>query len=139
MKVSRTISVVVMAVLVLVSSSSFTLHMHFCQGQIQNLSLLSEARSCCMTKSASPCQTHKQSTERSDKPCCEDQSVVVDGQEQVGNEVVVTISQNEFVVVLYSLFSFLAVSPAAFVDSFAAYTPPLILHDIPVLVQSFLI
>ena len=74
MKFLKTISVFTMAFLVLVSSSSFMVGIHWCAGEIQNIALLSKAEGCEMEKNLPPC--HKRAAE----PCCEDETLLHEGE-----------------------------------------------------------
>jgi hypothetical protein len=70
MKVFRTISALLLAVLVLVSSTSFMIGMHFCMGEVQNVSFFGKAASCEKEQSLPPCHRHEK------VPCCEDETVM---------------------------------------------------------------
>ena len=72
MKVLRTISAVVLAILVLVSSTSFTIGMHLCMGEVQNIALFSKADSCEKELSLPPCHRHTKAA------CCDDETVIND-------------------------------------------------------------
>jgi hypothetical protein len=74
MKFLKTISIFALAFLVLVSSSSFTIGIHWCSGEIFNLSLLSHAEGCGMEKNVPPC--HKQMV----ASCCEDDTILHEGE-----------------------------------------------------------
>jgi len=69
MKAVRSISAVFLAILVLVSSTSFTVGMHFCKGEVENINLFGKAESCQLEKSRPACHKHI-------KPgCCTDKLV----------------------------------------------------------------
>ena len=70
MKALRSISVVVLALLVLVSSTSFMIGMHFCMGEVQDIALFAKADSCEKEQSLPPCHRHTTA------PCCEDETVI---------------------------------------------------------------
>jgi hypothetical protein len=73
MKAIRSISAVLLAILVLVSSTSFMVGMHICMGEVQNVALFGKADSCQKEKALPPCHKHM-------KPaCCEDETLVHDG------------------------------------------------------------
>lgn len=74
MKLFRTISVLALAFLVLVSSSSFMVGMHFCAGEVQHVALFEKAAGCEMEQSQPPCHRHLKA------PCCEDETVVHKGE-----------------------------------------------------------
>lgn len=73
MKTIRTIAAIVLALLVLVSSTSFMIGMHFCMGEVKNIALFSKADGCEKEKSLPPCHRHVKA------PCCEDETVVHQG------------------------------------------------------------
>ena len=70
MKALRSIAAVALAVLVLVSSTSFMIGMHFCMGEVQNIALFAKADSCEKEQSLPPCHRHTKA------PCCEDEIVI---------------------------------------------------------------
>ena len=67
MKVFRTISAIVLAFLVLVSSTSFMVGFHFCMGHVQNVALFTKADGCVQEEKLPPCHRHQQA------PCCADE------------------------------------------------------------------
>jgi hypothetical protein len=73
MKAFRTISAVMLALLVLFSSTSFMIGMHFCMGEVQNIALFTKADVCEKEQSMPPCHRHMK------VPCCEDKTVVHKG------------------------------------------------------------
>lgn len=73
MKAIRTISAIVLALLVLVSSTSFMIGMHFCMGEVQNIAFLSKADGCEKEQQLPPCHRHTKA------PCCEDETVIHKG------------------------------------------------------------
>jgi hypothetical protein len=75
MKLIRTISALLLAMLVLVSSTSFMVGIHICMGEVQDIALFSKSEGCAMEKHLPPCHRHLS------KPCCEDDAVVHDGDE----------------------------------------------------------
>ena len=70
MTVLRSISAVILAIMVLVSSNSFMVGMHLCMGEVQNIALFSKADSCEKEESLPPCHRHTKA------PCCEDETVI---------------------------------------------------------------
>lgn len=75
MKIFRTISTIAFCLLVVFSSSSFMIGIHICSGNIQDVALFTKAQSCANEKKMPPC--HKKES----KPCCEDESVIHEGQD----------------------------------------------------------
>jgi hypothetical protein len=69
MKAIRSISAVLLAILVLISSTSFMVGMHICKGELKNMALFGKADSCQKEKALPACHKHM-------KPeCCEDEVV----------------------------------------------------------------
>lgn len=79
MKLVRSISYVLLAILVLVSSTSFTVGMHFCMGEIESFTLLGKAESCQNAKALPPCHKHQMVA------CCEDEVVFHEGTDFKGS------------------------------------------------------
>ena len=142
MKVIRSIVSLLLAVLVLVSSTSFTVSMHLCRGHIKDIAVLKEAAPCAMERMAAelneelPCAMHGESVGRNG--CCENKTIAIDGNEyNYKYEPPVKIP-----VITYteaaSLVSAIYISdhPSSH-SSFTQYRPPAIHYDIPVLIQSF--
>lgn len=69
MRVLRTISSLFLAALVLVSSTSFTVGIHFCMGKAKDIALFSEAAQCEMEQLLPPCHRQHQNT------CCDDETI----------------------------------------------------------------
>ena len=70
MKAFRSISAVLLALLVLISSTSFMIGMHLCMGEVQNIALFTKAEGCEKEQSLPPCHRHTTA------PCCEDETVI---------------------------------------------------------------
>ena len=70
MKALRTISAVMLALLVLVSSTSVMVGMHLCRDEVQNIALFSKADGCEKEQALPPCHRH------STAPCCDDETIV---------------------------------------------------------------
>lgn len=137
-----------MALLILVSTTGFSISQHFCMGELSDLALIGKLEPCemAMEKEAlPPCHTGDKSGRHADsftkEPCCKDHSATVTGQEL---PTVLKKSDN-----LLPSVKFLAAFTNSFVYGqttvrtkllpYTVYRPPLIERDIPVLIQSFLI
>lgn len=70
MKAFRSIAAVALAILVMVSSTSFMVGMHLCMGEVQNIAFFSKAEGCEKEQSLPPCHRHTTA------PCCEDETVI---------------------------------------------------------------
>jgi hypothetical protein len=73
MKAIRSISAIALAFLVLVSSTSFVIGMHFCMGEVQQVSFFTKATGCEKEQSLPPCHRHMKA------PCCADETIVHKG------------------------------------------------------------
>lgn len=135
MKFLKPIVCSVLALLVLVSSSSFTINMHFCGGSVQSVSLIEKATPCPMEVKTPPC--HKAFAKRSS--CCDDEQFLYQGQDFKNHEVAnIQVVQQAWVIELPVLAQIVPIATAKF-SHYTLYKPPLLQHDIPVLIQSFLI
>lgn len=75
MRSVKSIASIFFAVLVMFSSTSFMVGLHFCSGHVQNLALFSKAEGCAMEKMMPGCKMHAA------KPCCEDETIVHQGED----------------------------------------------------------
>lgn len=148
-----------LAIIVYLSSIGVTLNMHFCKGELKNVSLITKAEEC----NKKDCTAHKEkdysllgiNTDQLPKSCCEkaDQDTQAKGccddrteylsldSEFTTPDIVTLYDVLPVLLVLYpELFSSLnsAITSGA-QWSFLHFHPPLLTKDIPILVQSFLI
>src|SRR5690606_16770871 len=82
MKFFRSILSVVLAALVLFTATSFSVGLHFCSGDLQNVALFSKAPTCEKEQSVPPCHQEKH------EPCCEDTYVQHDAEQTLQTPVV---------------------------------------------------
>jgi hypothetical protein len=74
MKAFRTISSLALAFLVLMSSTSFMVGVHFCMGEVKSVALFAEADKCAKAEQkVPPCHKHQESD------CCTDGVILHDG------------------------------------------------------------
>ena len=140
-----------MAILMFFTSVGFAVDMHYCQGHLKSVSFFGKAKSCHEMANAAPmknCPRHqkmrKQEKEKDcseDKNCCTNKTLHFqsnqDQQVQTFNFSANQPLQQFVIAFVVAFFS------KTFIEndtpSFAHYIPPLILRDIPVLIQSFLL
>lgn len=79
MKAIRSISAVLLAILVLVSSTSFMVGMHLCMGEVQNIALFGKADSCEKEMALPACHKHMKPS------CCEDETLIHEGTDFKGS------------------------------------------------------
>jgi len=137
-----------LALMVLVSSMSYTIDFHYCQGQLKSFSLFGKAKNCHeMASKMASCHHKKQVDEMSktcsegDNNCCNNKTVYFesDFDEQIINFDYLSLESLSFAVAFeHSSFDDLF-EVIKDVIPFAHYKPPLIRKDIPVLFETFLL
>lgn len=137
MKILRNIVSLLIATVILVSTSSFTVSMHLCGGRVASISVLDKATPCAMEQ-LPPC--HRQLMKK--MGCCEDHEFKVEGKDLSSKiQEVVQLQHQQFSWVLdLPVVHKIVLSAESFSNfSYAYYSPPLLDRDITVLKQSFLI
>jgi hypothetical protein len=125
----------VLAFLVLVSSTTFMIGMHFCMGEVQNIAVFSKAAGCEKEQNLPPCHRHMKA------PCCEDETVVHKADELKAAVVHLHIVIPAPVDIEQPLVLIAEIIPSAPVSrvQYYNYDPPLRSSDITVEQQVFLI
>lgn len=139
MKLLKPIVAASLALLVLVSSSSFMVNMHFCGGHMQSVSLIEVAKACAMEVQLPPC--HKKMAVKK-SGCCEDKHVAFEGKDfntQIQDFSMSSGQAINWVATLPIIMEVIQVNEALEFSNHSPYKPPIVGRDIPVLVQSFLI
>ena len=137
---------ILLAFQVLLSSMSFNIGLHFCGEELKSLALFDKATPCSHALAdhddAPACPFHKKTSQEKEKNCCDDQQVVVEGQEHETTLSVfspdLTPSFDAITAIVLNLSERLF-SATSVNHKYHNYKPPLIRIDIPVLIQSFLI
>jgi hypothetical protein len=126
----------VLALLVLVSTFSFTVDRHYCGSFLVDQAVFSKALSCGMDmKSHSETDLMDQ-----DDNCCRNQNISVDGQDELKISFnSMDFDQQVFIAAFTFSFNELFEELPQQVIPYKNYTPPLIVKDIPVLNDTFLI
>lgn len=131
------IGAVFMAIVVLFSTLSFTVDMHYCGKTLVDLSLV-EADNCLMA-SVMPAETSGCASMKK-MHCCTDVEITFEGQDELKVSFDQLSLDQELVLTAY-LYTYIAlfneVDEAAI--PFDGYPPPLLVHDIQVLYETFLI
>lgn len=135
MKAIRSISAVILAILVLLSSTSFMVGMHLCQGEIQNVALFSKADGCEMEQRLPPCHRH------TNAPCCDDETIINEADDFKASVTHYQPAASTSLDVEQPLVLIAEIVPAASVARFKYYNydPPLRSLDLTVAHQVFLI
>lgn len=131
MIILRKISAIIMAMFILLTTVGFALHSHHCNIKKETITSVAHARDCCGTSDQKACP----------KDCCQDETLYI----QIDVETSLPASAHEFTpeqivaVLLHCILNTLFCQEEKVSAKYLNYRPPLLLQDIPVLVQSFLI
>ena len=145
---SYRITAISMALLLLLSSTGFSMDMHFCQSHLSGISFLGKAKSCHEMQSSSSCQkkkmdcNHKENATQDKKDnCCQNNSIVIEKSDvdaTITPVATVQDIQSKFVAALLAVYVFNYSVEVDF-QSYELYKPPLPDRDILVFYQTFLI
>lgn len=127
---------VLMALLVLLSTSSFTVDRHFCGGLLMDVAVFSEARSCVMG-----IHEHSNKGTSAEKDhCCRNEKILVEGQDELKNSALsLDIEQQVFLGIFVNSYVALFKGIPRQVPAYTSYSPPLLIHNIYLRDQVFLI
>ncbi|MBD0836053.1 hypothetical protein ICJ84_11435 [Aestuariibaculum suncheonense] len=125
-----------MAFVVLFTTMSFTLNMHYCGDTLVEMAVFHEAKGCGMemvAPSTEVCTISK-------KNCCDDKQLVVEGQDELQQSFEKTsFNQQLFVASFVYTFISLFEGEQQLDKSYIAYKPPLVSRQIYKLVETYLI
>jgi hypothetical protein len=134
MKALRAISSIALVLLILVSSTSFMVGMHFCMGEVQNVALFGKADVCEQEQNLPPCHRHMKA------PCCDDETVIHNADDFKLSLTQLQLSAPEFISVEQCCVFISEIIPASQVQpAYFNYDPPLRTCDITVEHRVFLI
>lgn len=125
-----------MALLVLLSTSSFTVDKHFCGGLLMDVAVFSEAKSCLMG-----IHDHSEMGTSIEKDhCCRNMKVLVEGQDELKNSFL-SLDLEQQVFLDACMYSYVALFKGISreVPAYKHYSPPLLIHNIYLRDQVFLI
>jgi hypothetical protein len=138
-----------MAILLLTSSVSFAVDMHFCKGELKSISFWGKAPSCHEQAAAKiTCPHHRKmmlekgeaALEKAD--CCDNHTVQVEAEHDRQTQTAAELELNPSLQYFLIAYATSLLPAEGFTDSpapYLNYKPPLLLRDIPVLTQSFLL
>ncbi|MCR8668995.1 hypothetical protein NO995_15015 [Aestuariibaculum sp. M13] len=125
-----------MAFVVLFTTMSFTVDMHYCGDTLVEMAVFHEAKGCGMemdTPSTDACAITK-------KNCCDDKQLIVDGQDELQQTLEkIAFNQQLFVTSFVYTFINLFEGEKQLVNFYTAYKPPLVSRQIYKLVETYLI
>lgn len=146
---SHRITAISMALLMLLSSTGFSMDLHYCQDQLKGISLIGKAKSCHDKQATPPCHKTKKTchhindnlnqTEKDN--CCHNETVVIEKTDLDATATQIATVQDiqlEFVAAFVAVYV-LNIDAQADFQPYAQYKPPLPDRDIQVLYQTFLI
>jgi hypothetical protein len=130
---------VFMALLLLFSTLSFSMDMHFCGDHLVDFSLFDKADSCGMMSAASPASADCAMIDI-DMDCCSDVQILIEGQEDFKVSFdQLTFGQQVFLTSLvYSCLNLFEEASCSSPGEWE-YAPPPLIRDVQVLHQTFLI
>jgi hypothetical protein len=127
-----------MALVVLLSTISMTIDMHYCGETMVDFSLFHNVKSCGMEKA--PLVYHCENSEINKKPCCSDQQLIVEGTPDLKGAFNNFTPQQQLFVSLF-LYSYIGLFEGTVSKEvpFFDYAPPFVKRDVQVWQQTFLI
>lgn len=136
-KVFHKIASFSLALIVLLSTVSFTVASHYCGDILVDSSLFGHVENCGMKVQQMPSSSE---CDISKKDCCSDEQVTIKGQDTLKTSFEkLEKSQQLFVATFFHTYINLFFEPQADFNSYKDYSPPPLVRDIQVLDQTFLI
>ncbi|MEW7290676.1 HYC_CC_PP family protein [Aquimarina sp. 2304DJ70-9] len=136
-KYFHNILALLMSFVVLFSTMSFTFNMHYCGKTVVDVALFKEAKTCGMEMQQSLSSSEDLIMK---KGCCTDKQLTFEGQDELKISFdKLTLTQQIFVVSLYTSYTNLFEGLKENSVPFKEYPPPLLVKDIQVLHETFLI
>ncbi len=127
-----------LALIVLLSSFSFTVNKHICGGKVSSVSLFVNADNCGMDMLVCKNENSKKQTSIKKESCCKDVSELIQGNDnnQQAQQFHLNIPQMEFLTAY--VYTFIAkFQETTTVSSIIMYKPPLVYKNIQTLFQVF--
>ena len=126
----------VMAFVVLFSTMSFTMNMHYCGGTLVETAIFQKAKGCGMEmekKSTKGCSITK-------KSCCDDKQLAIEGQDELQLQVdKITFEQHLFIVSFVYTYINLFEGLENNVSTYKEYKPPLVIRQLYKIDETYLI
>lgn len=131
------ISAVLMAIVVLISTMSFTMHLHYCGETLVDTSYFAEAETCGMKMTAPVNNSIDCSTIK--KNCCSDEELVIEGQDELKISLEVQLEQQLFVAVFLTSYIQYFESSEEKATAYQDYLPPPLVKKLYQLEEEYLI
>ncbi|PHR98283.1 MAG: hypothetical protein COA80_05705 [Leeuwenhoekiella sp.] len=135
-QIASKIGAVLMAFVVLFTTMSFTVNMHYCGDLLVDFSLTNHTKSCGMEQS--PDNVGDCETQLTKKSCCSDKELSAKAQEDLKpafNDL--DINQQLFITSFLCAYALLFEPQEADFNAFEAYSPPPLIRDVQTLDQVF--
>ncbi|MFI2742968.1 HYC_CC_PP family protein [Zhouia sp. PK063] len=137
-KIITKIFATLLTLVVLLSTFSFTVDKHYCMGNLVSVSVIKDAKSCGMDMQLQ--ESHTSSKQILTKSCCKDEKQFIKGQNEIKTNTHDVHLDHAIVVAAFvtsylQLFENLPKKEIPFQD----YAPPILVRDINVLHDTFLI
>ena len=130
------ISSFLMAIVVLFSTMSFTVDMHYCGDNLVETAIFHKAKGCGM-------EMEKPSTEGcsiTKKNCCDDKQLAIEGRDEIQLQVdKITFEQQEFIASFVYTYSNLFEGLENNVSTYEEYKPPLVIRQLYKIHETYLI
>lgn len=126
-----------LALIVLLSSFSFTINKHICGGEVANVTLFISADNCGMDMQVCKNEVSKKQTVIEKEPCCSDISELIKGNDnnQQAKQYQLEIPQMEFLTAF--VYTFITKFKETTNSQYVMYKPPLVYKNIQTLFQVF--
>jgi hypothetical protein len=131
----RNISAVLLALMVLMSTMSFTINKHFCGDHLVSTSVFLKAKTCGMDNP----QTTEKNCETIVKDCCNEEVQLIEGQDDLKFDVIDLDNQQFLVYSIVLTYIDLFEGLDKHIVPYKHYKPPLVVKDIQLLDEVFLI
>ncbi|HCO82191.1 MAG TPA: hypothetical protein DIT95_01480 [Arenibacter sp.] len=136
-KVFHKVLAVSMAFVVMLTTMSFTVDMHFCGASLVDLSFYSNADSCGMEKEQ---PTQDCETEINSKSCCSEHQLIKEANQDLKISFdKLTFEQQTFVAAFFYSYINLFEGNDENISPFIDYSPPFLKRDVQILYEVFLI
>ncbi|CAL2095560.1 conserved protein of unknown function [Tenacibaculum sp. 190524A02b] len=136
-QVFQKITSFIMAIVVLFSTLSFTLDMHYCGDTLVDIAIFKKAETCGMEMQKSIANKNCSITK---KNCCSDKQMAIEGQDELkSSPTLLSLEQQVFVASF--VYSYLNLFESEEIDNafYKDYSPPLVIRDIYKLDETYLI
>ena len=130
---------IILSCIVLFTTMSFTVDMHFCGDTLIDIAVFKEAKSCGMDM-AMMATENSSSPEMKGKSCCHDEQIIVEGQDELNSSMQkIDVEQQDIVIAFFTSYVIVFTSLEVTSIPFDGYPPPDIVTDIIILHEQFLI